>query len=154
LAKVKFDSRISSFFSNYLVDRKISYLWNNFSSPSFNISVGVGQSSTFFPILSALYLSSILHIFEKRLKNLKIPVVLIFFVDDRLFVSQNTSLAISNSQLFYSYHIMSSLLRQFGLIIKHGKIEVFYFTRSHSYFNPLSLNLTALGRPILYPKKT
>jgi len=74
LAKTEFDSRILSFFSNYLVDRKIFYLWNNFSSPFFNISVSVGRSFTLSLILSALYLSFILHIFEKRLKNLKIPV--------------------------------------------------------------------------------
>ena len=110
LAKVGFDSRILSFFDDYLVDRKTSYLWNNFSSLSFNIGVSIGQSFALSPILSTLYLSSILYIFKKRLKNLKIPVSLISFVDNRLFISQNTSLAILNSQLFCSYHIMSSLL--------------------------------------------
>ena len=66
------------------------------------------QGSTF---LSTLYLLSIFHIFEKRLKNLKIPVSLIYFVDDRLSISQNTSLIVSNSQLFCSCYIISSLLR-------------------------------------------
>ena len=114
----------------------MSYLWNNFSFPSFNVGIGVGQSSSLLPTLF------ILHIFEKKLKKLKIPVSLISFVDDRLFIPQNISLAVSNSQLFYSYHIMSSLPKQSGLIIEHGKIEVFHFTRSYSHFDPPSLNLT------------
>jgi len=139
LAKVGFDSKILSFFSDYLVGRKMSYLWNNFSFPSFNVGIGVGQSSSLLP---TLYLLFILHIFEKKLKKLKIPVSLISFVDDRLFIPQNISLAVSNSQLFYSYHIMSSLPKQSGLIIEHGKIEVFHFTRSYSHFDLPSLNLT------------
>jgi len=44
LAKAGFDCRILSFFSDYLVDRITSYpyLCNNFSSPFFNVSIGVG----------------------------------------------------------------------------------------------------------------
>ena len=41
LAKAGFDCRILSFFSNYLVDRITSYLCNNFSSPFFNVNIGV-----------------------------------------------------------------------------------------------------------------
>ena len=121
-----------------------------FFSPYFNVGVGIGQSSALLPILSALYLSLIFYIFEKRIKNLKISV---FFVDDRLIVSQNTSLTVLNSHLFCSYYIMYSLLRQFGLIIEHEKIEVFHFSRLYSCFEPSSLNLTTLGGPILHPKE-
>ena len=60
LAKAEFDPRILSFFGNYLVGRKMSYFQNNFSSPSFNVGISVGQSSVLSPILSALYLFSIL----------------------------------------------------------------------------------------------
>ena len=42
LDKMGFDPKISCFFSNYLVGRKTKYLWNDFSSPLFNINVGVG----------------------------------------------------------------------------------------------------------------
>ena len=117
LAKAGFDFRISSFFSYYLIGRSATYQWNDFFSPSFNVGVGIGQSSALSPILSALYLSLIFYIFEKRIKNLKIPVS---FVDDRLIVFQNTSLAVLNFHLFCSYYIMYSLLRQFGLIIEHN----------------------------------
>ena len=68
LFKVSFDPKILLFFKNYLVGRKTRYFWNNFSSPSFNVNVGVGQGSALSPILSALYLSPLLYIFEKQLK--------------------------------------------------------------------------------------
>ena len=84
--KVSFNPKILLFFKNYLVGRKTRYFWNNFSSSSFNTNVGVGQGSALSPILSALYLSSLLYIFEKQLKNLKIPVSILSFINDRLFI--------------------------------------------------------------------
>jgi len=55
--------------------------------PIFNINVGVGQGSALSPILFALYLSPFIYILENRLKNLKIPISIISFVDDGLFIS-------------------------------------------------------------------
>ena len=142
--KASFDSKIFIFFQDYLVERKMKNLWNNFSSPLFNVDIGVKQGSVLPPVLSALYLSHIFHIFEKRLKNLKILVSIISFVDDGLFVFQEKSLDISKSYLFCSYHVMSSLLEHFGLVIEHRKTEVFYFSRIHRVFNPPLLDLTTL----------
>jgi len=56
------------------VDRKTKYLWNDFSSSYFNVNIGISQGSALSPILSALYLLLVFHIFEKRLKILKIPI--------------------------------------------------------------------------------
>jgi len=106
------------------------------------------------PILSTLYLLSLLYILEKHLKILNIPVSLISFVDDGLFISQNTSIDISNSQLFCSYNILSGLLKKFGLSIEHSKTETFHFNRSHGTFNPPPLDLSPLGGLTLYPKST
>ena len=113
-----------------MMSRKTKYFWNDFSSSYFDINIGIGQGSALSPILSALYLSPVFHIFEKRLKNLKIPVLVISFVNDSLFIAQNKSFHISNSNLFCSYHIMFLLLKQFSLVIKHGKTEVFHFSKS------------------------
>jgi len=52
-------------FKDYLVGRKTRYFWNNFSSSSFNVDVRVGQGSALSTILSTLYLSPLLYIFEK-----------------------------------------------------------------------------------------
>ena len=154
LNKASFESKISTFFQNYLVDRKTKYLWKNFSSPFFNVDIRVVQGSVLSLILLVLYLSFIFHIFEKRLKNLKIPISVILFVDNGLFISQNKSFNISNSHFFYSYNIISSLLEQFGLVIEYRKTEVFHFSRSYRVFNPSLLDLTILGDPIFCPKKT
>ena len=38
--------------------------------------------------------------------------------------------------------------------MEHGKTEMFYFSKSHRVFDPPSLDLSSLGGPILYPRKT
>ena len=154
LSKAGFDPKISSFFSNYLIGRKTQYLWNDFISYFFNVDVGVGQDFALSPILSALYISLIFHIFEKRSKNLNIPVSFLFFIDDGLLVSQEKSFEKTNAFLFCSYNIILSLLNQFWLVIEHGKSEVFYFSRSHGLFNSPPLNLFPLRGPTLCPKNS
>jgi len=104
LEKAGLESKVSSFFANYLVKRNTSYLWNDLSSPNFEVNVGVGQGSALSPILLALYLSPFLHILEKHLKNLKIPISILLFVDNGLIIVQNKFLDISNTYLFYSYN--------------------------------------------------
>ena len=105
------------------------------------------------PVLSTLYLSPLFHIFEKWIKNLNILVFIFFFVDDGLFITQK-NIVVSNLNLFCSYHIMTFILEKFSLIVEHGKTKVFYFSRLHSMFNPLLLNLSTLGGPILWPKNS
>ena len=152
LKKVEFNNCVVSFFVNYLVDRKMNYLWNNFSSPTFDVNMG--QDSVLSPILSALYLSLFLYILEKHLKNLNIPVSIISFIDDGLFISQSKSFYTSNSHLFCSYNVMTKLLKKFGLIVEHSKTEVFHFNKSHGVFNPPPLDLMPIEGTILWPKNT
>ena len=140
------------FFKNYLVERKTKYLWNDFVSPLFNINVGVGQGSVLSPILSAFYLSSIFLSLENCLKILKIPISIISFVDDGLFISQNKSIVHSNTNLFCSYNIILSLLLKCGLV-EHRKTNVFHFSRSHKAFNPPLLNLSSTGDSVLLSKE-
>ena len=105
-------------------------------------------------ILSALYLLPVFYSFENHLKNLKIPISIIFFVDNGLFISQNKSILHSNANLFCYYNIISSLLMKCSLVVEHGKTDIFHFSRSHSLFNPPSLNLSPLEDLILLPKDT
>ena len=152
LDKVGFDCKALIFFKNYLVSRKTKYLWNSFSSPLYNIDIGISQESALFPILLALYLSPIFYIFEKYLKYLKIPISILFFVDNGLFISQHKSILVLNANLYCSYNIISILLTKSGLIIKHGKTEVFHFSRVYRVFNPPHLDLISLGGSVLLPK--
>ena len=114
-------------------------------SPVFNINVGIGQGSALSPILSALYLSLFIYILENRLKNLKIPISIISFVDNGLFISQSNSFDISNSYLYCSYNILTNLLEKFSLVVEHSKTEIFHFNRSYGTFNPPLLDLSPLG---------
>ena len=70
LKEAGFNNYIISFFANYLMDRKINYLWKNFSSPTFDVNIGMSQGSVLSPILLALYLSPFLYILEKNLNFL------------------------------------------------------------------------------------
>ena len=152
LEKAGIDTKVTNFFVNYLIQRSTKYIWNNLSSPSFEVNVRVGQGSALSPILSTLYLSPLIYIIEKRFKNLNLPISILSFIDDGLFIVQNKSFSISNSHLFCSYNILSNLLNSFGLIIKHSKTEIFHFNRSHSPFNPPPLDLSPIGDPILHSK--
>jgi len=154
LEKVGLESKVSSFFVNYLVKRKMNYIWNDLHSPDFEINVGVGQGFALSPILSALYLTLFLYILEKCLKNLKIPISILLFIDDGLIIVQNKSLDISNAHFFCSYNVLSKLLDNFGIVIEHMKTENFHFNRSHGIFNPPPLDLLPIGGPILCPKDT
>ena len=149
LEKVGLNPRVLSFFANYLVKRRTSYMWNTFSSPMFDVNVRVGQGSTLSPILSSLYLTPFLYILEKHLKNLKIPISILSFADNGLIITQNKSFDVSNSQLFCSYNILSKLLDSFSLVIEHSKTEIFHFNRSQGFFNPPPLDLSPLGGLIL-----
>ena len=110
LRKTGYDPKVVQFFSNYLVGKKTWYCWNNISSHLFNVDISMRQGSALFSILSTLYISPVFHILKKCLKNLNIPVSVLSFVDDSLFIVQSKSLMILNSFLFYSYNIISSLL--------------------------------------------
>ena len=144
LDKAGLDQKVAIFFKNYLIRRKTSYCWSNFISPSFDINVSIGQGSMLSPILSTLYLSPIFHFLEKHLKILKISISIISFEDYGLFISQNKSISHSNANLFYSYNVILSLLLKFGLIVKHGKTDVFHFSRLHGVFDPSPLNLSSI----------
>ena len=152
LKKTGYYSKVVQFFSNYLVGRKTQYSWNNFFSQFFNMDIGVGQSSALSLILSAFYISPVFHILEKRLKFLKIPVSILYFVDDGLFIVQNKSLTVSNSILFCSYNIIFSILGKFGLVLGHSKMEVFHFSRAQGVFNPLLLTYQTLVARFWSPK--
>ena len=152
LAKAGFDPKVSNFFNNYLVSRKTKHLWNSFSSPFYNVDVGVGQGLALSPILFTLYFSPIFYILENHLKNLKIPISILSFVDNGLFITQYKYISVSNVNLYYSYNVIYSLLIRFGLVIEHGKTEVFHFSRLHDVFNPLFLDFTAFESSVLLPK--
>ena len=143
---------IVQFFSNYLVNRRTQYVWNNFSFYFVDINMGVGQGLALSPILSTLYLAFFLHILENHLKNLNLQVSLLYFVDDGLLITQSKSFETSNSYFYYSYNVVFNLSTKFSLLVEHIKTEVFYFSRLQEFFNPPPLDLSSISRPILSSK--
>jgi len=152
LEKIEFNQWVVKLFLSYLIGRKTHYFWNSFTSLSFNVNIGVGQSSALSSILLALYLSPFFHILENCLKILKIPISTLSFIDDGLLIAQSKSLHLSNSHLYCSYNVMSNLLLKFGLIVEHLKTEVFHFFKLHGSFNSSLLDLSPISGPILHSK--
>ena len=73
-------------------------------------------------------------------------------MNNSLFISQNKSIIVSNTNIFCSYNVISSFLRKFRLIIEHKKTKVLYFSRLQGIFNPSLLDLMLLEGPILHSK--
>jgi len=109
------------------------------------------RDQLFFPS-SLLFTFSYILYFRKPSKNLKIPISLLSFVDNSFFITQHKSITVLNMNLFCSYNIISFLLTRFRLVVKHGKTEVFYFSRLYGVFNPSSLDLTTLRAPYYFSK--
>jgi len=153
LKKVGLNTNVVGFFNSYHSNCSTIYTWNNFSSPTFNTNVGVGQGSALSPILSAIYLAPVIKIFKKRLKRLKenIPTDILSFVDDGLLISQEKSYSLSSSFLLCSYNIMSKILINASLVMEHSKTELFHFTRACHPPNP-SIGLSSVGGPVISPK--
>ena len=105
------------------------------------------------PILSTLYLSPVFHSLEKCLKILKIPISMISFVDNGLFISQNKSISYLNANLFCSYNVILSLLLKYSLIVEHGKTDIFHFSRSHGAFDPPPFDISPIGGLLLLSKE-
>jgi len=114
----------------------------------------VGQGSALSSILSVLYLLLFLHILEKQLKNHKIPISFLSFVNDGLLVAQSKFFQLSNFCLFCGYNVASILLSDFGLLVKHSKTKIFHFSRLIGSFNPSFLDLSSVGGPTLCSKET
>jgi len=153
LAKAGLNTNILKFFRSYHSNRSTTYAWNNFTSQKFTTSVGISQGSALFPILSAIYLAPIIKTFKKRIKNLKenIPTDILSFIDNGLLILQEKSYELSSTFLLSSYNIISKILSDAGLVMKHDKSEVFHFTRARNPPNP-SINLTSVSGPVLHPK--
>ena len=66
-----FANCIVDFFSDYLIGRSTQYFWNSFLSGACDADVGMGQGSALSPILSALYIASLICIFEHRAQALR-----------------------------------------------------------------------------------
>ena len=142
---------LAGFFSDYLVGRSTQYFWNLFLSNACDADVGVGQGLALSPILSALYIASLLHLFEQRAQALSLDTSILSYVDNGLLVSQGRTYNKTLPELSSSYRVVMDLMVSFGLVMEHDKSEIFHFSRAHNDSNP-ELDLSAIGAPTLKPK--
>ncbi|PPQ93215.1 hypothetical protein CVT25_015211, partial [Psilocybe cyanescens] len=134
LQKLGFSDNVIKFFSHYLVGRSTQYTWCDFISNLRQADVGVGQGSALSLVLSALYLTLIMRLFE--LDPLTRGCFLLSYVDDGTLVVQSKSLLDNCEALKRAYSVIFKLFKRFGLALEHDKSEVFHFDRSHSKDNP------------------
>ena len=151
LSHFGFANCIVDFFSDYLVGRSTQYSWNSFLSGACDADVGMGQGSALSPILSALYIASLICIFEHRAQAFNLDTCILSFVDNSLLISQGKAYNKTLSELYSSYRVVTDLIVTFGLVMEHDKSEIFHFSRAHNDSNP-ELDLSAIGAPTLKSK--
>jgi hypothetical protein len=66
LKKQGFHPKIAQFFQSYLVERYMSYTWNNFTSDLRCADIGVGQGSALSPVLSALAIAPVMKLYRVK----------------------------------------------------------------------------------------
>ena len=98
--------------------------------------VGVGQGSALSPVLSALYISPIMKLFELKARRQGLDTTLLSYVDDGTVVAQSKHLDDNCRTLKRAYGILFKLFTDLGLFLEHDKSELFHFDRSRSQANP------------------
>ena len=136
--------KISLFFSNYLVNRKTYYSQNGFTLFFFSTDIGIGQE---LALSYLFFITLIFHIFGKRIKNLKIPVSFLLFVDDRLFISQKKFFANTNANCFVAIMLYFCYQISLDLQLNMRKLKISIFP-DHTVYSILqhwtSVKLVAL----------
>jgi len=113
----------------------------------------MGQGSALSPILSVLYIVLLLHLSEQWAQALNLDTSILSYVDDGLLASQRKTYNKTLLELSHSYSVIADLMGSFGLVMKHDKSEIFYFSRVHNNTNP-ELDLSAIGASIPSPRHT
>ena len=111
------------------------------------------QDSALSPILSVLYIASLIHIFEHRAQALNLNTSILSFVNNVLLISQGKTYNKILPELYSSYRVVTDLIVMFGLVIKHNKSEIFHFSKMHNDLNP-ELNFSAIVPLFSNPRHT
>ena len=125
LTKLGFNSKIANFVIAFFSDCTTRYRWGSDVSPPIDASVGVPQGDSLSPILSALYLATLLTLafqwgIDKR-------VNILTFVDDRVLITSSESLDANVDFLATIYKTLLVFLSYFGLTSEHSKLELKHF---------------------------
>jgi hypothetical protein len=134
LAWQGFPEHVRKFFASYLVGRGTRYLWNLFLSDRRSADVGMGQGSALSLVLSALYLTPVIKLFESQAAHLNCDVL--SYVDDGTLIIQAKDWGSNLDHLREAYGIVFNLFECFRLVLEYDKSKLFHFTCKHGDTNP------------------
>ena len=125
LTKLGFNQKVASFATSFFADRTTRFKWGTAESGDIPCSQGTPQGDCLSPILSALYLAPILHLFspwdiDKTLNTL-------VFVDDGTLITSSDSIKANVSCLSTRNKSLLILLSKLGLRTEHSKLELMRF---------------------------
>jgi hypothetical protein len=128
LKKQGFHPKIAKFFESYLVERYMSYTWNNFTSDPRHADVQVGQGSAVSSVLSVLAIAPVMKLYW--VKEVGLGSNLISYVDDGDIIVQSPSIELNCTLLKSGYGFIFDLFMRAALALEHNKTKLFYFTRA------------------------
>ena len=125
LTKLGFNQKIAKFATSFFADRTTRFKWGSAESGDIPCSQGTPQGDCLSPILSALYLAPILHLFSPW--DTEKPLNTLVFVDDGTLITSSDSIEANVSCLSSEYQYLITLLSKLGLHAKHSKLELMHF---------------------------
>jgi hypothetical protein len=135
LCKQGFAPNVVQFFGSYLVGCTTHFAWGGFVSNPQLADVGVGQGSALSPVLSALYLVPMMHLY--KLSDASGGTTLLSYADDGTIIAQAAAVKDNLDTLQVSYAVIFDLFTKLGLELEHHKLELFPFDCAHKPTNPL-----------------
>ena len=125
LTKLGFNRKIAGFAASFFAGRTTRFKWGSAESGDILCSQGTPQGDCLSPILSALYLAPILHLFCPW--DIEKPLNILVFVDDGTLITSSDSIEANVSRLSSEYKNLTTLLGKLGLHAEHSKLELMHF---------------------------
>ena len=127
LCKLGFSPLLCNLINSYYSTHSTRYLWNVFHSKDYDTNNGIPQGDPLSPILSVLYMSSIINkLFPYTRDN---SPMCLSYIDDYVLMVDSPSLAANIESLEAAYSNISDAFCKVSLRIEPSKTELCHFAR-------------------------